>query len=72
MIGRADPEPRLRRLVRVLPQLLAGEARGFERIDLRYTNGFAVRWLPPSEPSDESATPAAPPVSQPASVQADA
>lgn len=45
VIGRADPLPRLQRLVRVLPQLLAGEARTFERIDLRYTNGFAVRWL---------------------------
>lgn len=72
MIGRADPEPRLQRLVRVLPQLLAGEARGFERIDLRYTNGFAVRWLPPSEPSDESATPATSPAAPPVSVQADA
>jgi cell division protein FtsQ len=46
VLGRDDPRPRLRRLVRVLPQLLAGEARGFERIDLRYTNGFAVRWSP--------------------------
>lgn len=44
VIGRADPQPRLERLVRVLPQLVVGEARRFERIDLRYTNGFAVRW----------------------------
>jgi cell division protein FtsQ len=44
VIGRADPAPRLQRLVRVLPQLQARETRPFERIDLRYTNGFAVRW----------------------------
>jgi cell division protein FtsQ len=45
VIGRADPEPRLQRLVRFLPTILSGETRQFERIDLRYTNGFAVRWV---------------------------
>jgi cell division protein FtsQ len=45
VVGRAEPEPRLERLVSVLPQLLSGEPRPFERIDLRYTNGFAVRWV---------------------------
>jgi cell division protein FtsQ len=45
VIGRADPEPRLQRLVRFLPTILTGETRQFERIDLRYTNGFAVRWV---------------------------
>ncbi|MBB5208788.1 cell division protein FtsQ/DivIB [Chiayiivirga flava] len=44
MVGRsAQPQERLARLVRVLPQLLT-ERRPFERIDLRYTNGFAVHW----------------------------
>lgn len=56
VIGRADPQPRLQRLVRVLPQLLAGDARAFEHIDLRYTNGFAVRWAP----ATDAPTPAAP------------
>jgi cell division protein FtsQ len=51
VIGRAEPAPRLQRLVRYLPQLLQGEARAFDRIDLRYTNGFAVRWLPAAEPT---------------------
>ena len=60
VLGRDEPEPRLQRLVRVLPQLLAGEARGFERIDLRYTNGFAVRWAPAAEPSQPAAPDAAP------------
>ena len=55
VVGRAEPEPRLQRLVRVLPQLMAGEARGFERIDLRYTNGFAVRWAEAREGEDGTA-----------------
>ena len=55
MVGRADPAPRLQRLVRYLPTLLAGEARAFDRIDLRYTNGFAVRWLEPAVNTQEDA-----------------
>lgn len=44
-IGRtADPQARLARLVRALPMVLAGEQRTLERIDLRYTTGFAVLW----------------------------
>lgn len=49
VIGRsATPEARLGRLAQVLPQLLQGEQRPFARIDLRYTNGFAVRWEAPA------------------------
>ena len=42
-LGREDFEPRLRRLVAVWPALAA---RGNEiaAVDLRYVNGFAVRW----------------------------
>ena len=53
VIGRAEPQPKLQRLVRYLPTLLAGEARRFDRIDLRYTNGFAVRWLEPVAPDTQ-------------------
>ena len=60
VIGRAEPQPRLQRLVRYLPTLLGGETRSFDRIDLRYTNGFAVRWLP--EPESTSPTQNAAPV----------
>ncbi len=35
---------RLRRFLDVYPQLIAGHADGFVYADLRYTNGFAVRW----------------------------
>lgn len=35
---------RLHRFLDVYPQLIAGHADGFAYADLRYTNGFAVRW----------------------------
>lgn len=35
---------RLHRFLEVYPQLIAGHADGFVYADLRYTNGFAVRW----------------------------
>lgn len=35
---------RLHRFLDVYPQLVAGHADGFVYADLRYTNGFAVRW----------------------------
>jgi cell division protein FtsQ len=44
---------RLRRFLNVYPQLIAGHADGFAYADLRYTNGFAVRW-----PQSPAATPA--------------
>lgn len=37
---------RLHRFLDVYPQLMAGHTDGFAYADLRYTNGFAVRWPP--------------------------
>jgi cell division protein FtsQ len=42
--GRGDPLPRLERFARSLPRLLAVETRRLERADLRYANGFSLRW----------------------------
>lgn len=42
---------RLRRFLTVYPQLMAGRTTGFEYADLRYTNGFAVRWPQPLAPA---------------------
>ncbi len=48
VIGRVEaPELRLARLIRVLPRVLAAEPRAVRRIDLRYTNGFAIAWEDP-------------------------
>lgn len=43
VIGRADARPRLLRFSRLLPRLL-GDTRLLQRVDLRYTNGFALTW----------------------------
>jgi len=45
---------RLRRFLDVYPQLMAGHDEGFVYADLRYTNGFAVRWPQPA-PADAKA-----------------
>lgn len=52
VIGRDAPEQRLSRFVAVMPELLTGRSAGFVYADLRYSNGFAVKW------ADVPATPA--------------
>lgn len=47
VLGRSDPEARLARFTRLLPQLMAAEQRPLLRADLRYTNGFALVWANP-------------------------
>lgn len=47
VIGRADPAQRLARFIRVYPELAGTHQQHFAYADLRYTNGFAVRWPPP-------------------------
>ncbi|MBN8557758.1 MAG: cell division protein FtsQ/DivIB [Burkholderiales bacterium] len=44
VVGRDDARARLQRFSRVLPQLLARQARPLARADLRYTNGFTLAW----------------------------
>ncbi len=43
-LGRQDTDLRLLRFVRVYPQVLAPRLATIDSIDLRYTNGFSVRW----------------------------
>ncbi|MGN6479552.1 cell division protein FtsQ/DivIB [Luteibacter sp.] len=50
---REQADRRLARFLDVYPQLIAGHRGGFAYADLRYTNGFAIRW----PPSDNTATP---------------
>jgi cell division protein FtsQ len=42
---------RLQRLLSVYPKLMRGHRTGFSYADLRYTNGFAVRWKPSQDVS---------------------
>lgn len=44
LIGRADAKARLTRLLRAMPQLAASNSALIARADLRYTNGFALRF----------------------------
>jgi cell division protein FtsQ len=44
IVGRSDARPRIGRFARLLPQLLAQPQRLLRRVDLRYTNGFALQW----------------------------
>lgn len=44
LLGRSDHERRLERFVHVYPKALASRAAAIVRVDLRYTNGFAVAW----------------------------
>ena len=48
VVGRDDARMRLQRFARVLPQLLARQARPVARADLRYTNGFTLAWGAPA------------------------
>lgn len=43
-LGRQDTDLRLLRFVRVFPQVVKSRLAAIDSIDLRYTNGFAVRW----------------------------
>lgn len=52
VLGRSEPLPRLRRFAAALPELLRAEARPLLRADLRYANGFALRWAPPPAPEE--------------------
>jgi len=42
--GRQDFEARLERFTKVYPELLASRADAVAAVDLRYSNGFAIRW----------------------------
>ena len=47
-LGRNDALARMRRFMRAYTSLVASrEEQQLERVDLRYSNGFAVRWISP-------------------------
>lgn len=48
LLGRSDTASRLARLAQHLPNLVSSEGQPLQRADLRYSNGFAVRWQPPA------------------------
>ncbi|MBB1059113.1 cell division protein FtsQ/DivIB [Marilutibacter spongiae] len=51
VVGRDHAGERLRRFVRVAPQLLMHRVEPLARADLRYTNGFSLTWGAPGAPA---------------------
>lgn len=45
-LGRRDVEGRLLRFVRAYAKAIAPRLEAIDNVDLRYTNGFAVKWKP--------------------------
>ena len=43
-LGREETERRLGRFIKAWPKVFADAGRAAEHVDLRYSNGFAVRW----------------------------
>lgn len=62
VLGPRDIDERLKRFLDVFPRLAAGRGtNAFALADLRYANGFAIRWLAaPAAPTPASPTDAAP------------
>ena len=48
VVGDGQPDQRLARFAAALPILMRGRSDGFVYADLRYSNGFAVRWPEPA------------------------
>ena len=48
-VGRGEPEVRLRRLIQSWQTLMRDRELAPQGVDLRYTNGFAVRWPAPPD-----------------------
>lgn len=58
VIGSSEARLRLARFARLLPQLLSQQRQPLARADLRYTNGFALRW-DETQPASNDPQPAA-------------
>lgn len=50
VVGRHDAESRVRRFADLLPKLIAPAGRALQRADLRYANGFALKWIEVASP----------------------
>lgn len=56
VVGNTEPEQRLERFLAVYPALGADQDHRIARVDLRYTNGFAVRWSQPDNHGERPPT----------------
>lgn len=67
VLGTEQPQERLKRFVEVYPRVASGHTGSFEYADLRYSNGFAMKW-----PTAAPAPPVPPPQAPPAAPTGDA
>ncbi|HEX5352627.1 MAG TPA: cell division protein FtsQ/DivIB [Rhodanobacteraceae bacterium] len=56
LVGNDHPDQRLARFAAALPVLMRGRSDGFVYADLRYSNGFAVRWPVPAPAAPDKST----------------
>jgi cell division protein FtsQ len=61
VVGGEQPDQRLARFAAALPILMRGRDGGFTYADLRYSNGFAVRWPDVAAPASTMPVPHATP-----------
>ncbi len=54
ILGRNDVEGRIERLTESVLPNVKGEIKNLKRIDLRYTNGFAIEWRSAQQNSEDS------------------
>jgi cell division protein FtsQ len=54
LLGQAGAAQVLERFTLALPLLVDPQGRRPQRVDMRYENGFAVRWMPAADVSDKS------------------
>lgn len=55
MAGRGEPVARLQRFMPLLTEVRNADGRALLRADLRYANGFALRWQEPVDPATGAA-----------------
>jgi cell division protein FtsQ len=53
-LGRADTRRRLQRFVQAWPSVFVARVNELQRVDLRYSNGFSVRWQQANAKTDNS------------------
>jgi cell division protein FtsQ len=53
-VGREDARDRLKRFLDAWPKLIAGRSDTLAYVDLRYANGFALRWAPAAPPQAQT------------------
>ena len=52
LLGRSQTHERLQQFMKIYEPIVAEQLQKIESVDMRYTNGFVIRWKPDSESTD--------------------